>query len=332
MLHILNGDAARMGIEQSGIPGQFVVWPDILYEGPTPLATGEEWIAARAGHLSGVVDDTNDDFVEGYRRNDAALESFRDHDEVVFWFEHDLFDQLLLVRHLWWLKERRARGVEGAGGGEGAERAEGAKGAEGAEGAEGAVTLSLVCRDTYLGPLKPEQFLPLYAERQPITDAQIELGSRVWRTFCGDDPRRLMPFVTSPSRELPYLAAALRRFLEDYPSAANGLSRTEQQLLHAVSAGPLTKHEAFRASARLEEAMYMGDLSFFNIVDALASARHPLLRVDGRIHVTDAGRDVLAARADHIRLNGISRWLGGVHLTPQRLWRWTGSSLLPATA
>jgi hypothetical protein len=189
-----------------------------------------------------------------------------------------------------------------------------------------------VCRDIYLGPLKPEQFLPLFAERQPITDTQIELGSRVWRTFCGDDPTRLMPFVTSPSRELPYLAGALRRFLEDYPSAANGLSRTEQQLLRAVSDRPLTKHEAFRASGGLEEAVYMGDLSFFNIVDALASAAHPLLRVDGKIHVTDTGRDVLAARADHIRLNGISRWLGGVHLTPQHLWRWTGSSLLPATA
>ena len=311
MLHILNGDSARMGIEQSGIPGQFAVWPDILYEGPTPLATGEAWIAARAAHLSGVVDETNDDFVEGYRRNDAALESFRDHDEVVFWFEHDLFDQLLLVRHLWWLKERRAGGADGA---------------------RGAVRLSLVCRDIYLGPLKPEQFLPLFAERQPITDTQIELGSRVWRTFCGDDPTRLMPFVTSPSRELPYLAAAVRRFLEDYPSAANGLSRTEQQLLRVVSDRPLTKSEAFRASAGLEEAMYMGDLSFFNIVDALATAAHPLVRLDGTIHVTDTGRDVLAARADHIRLNGISRWLGGVHLTPQRLWRWTGSSLLPATA
>jgi len=326
MLHILNGDSARMGLEQSGIPGQFVVWPDILYEGPTPLATGEEWIAARAHHLSGVVGQPDDDVVERYRRNDAALESFRDHDEVIFWFEHDLFDQLLLVRHLWWLKERRAGG---AGGDRSAGRA---GGAAGAAGERGAVRLSLVCRDVYLGPLQPEQFLPLFAERQPITDAQIDLGSRVWRTFCGDDPTRLLPFVTTPSPELPYLAAGLRRFLEDYPSAANGRSRTEQQLLRVVSDRPLTKHEAFRASNGLEEAIYMGDLSFFNIVDALESAAHPLLTVDGKIHMTDTGHEVFAARADHIRLNGISRWLGGVHLTAQRLWRWTGSSLLPATA
>jgi len=310
MLHILNGDSARIGLERSGIPGEFVVWPDILYEGPTPLATGEEWIAARTAYLDAIAAQAPGAVAERYRRNDAALEAFRDHDEVVFWFEHDLFDQLLLIRHLWWLNGRGARNAGRA---------------------QDTVRITLVCRDTYLGPLQPAQFLPLFVERQPITDAQIEWGSRAWRAFCGDDPTRLLPFARTPSPDLPFLAPALRRFLEEYPSTANGLARTEQQLLRVLSTGPLTKHAAFRASNDLEEAIFMGDLSFFNIVDALASAPHPLVTDRGTISLTDTGRDVLAARADHIALNGISRWLGGVHLAPQRLWRWTGSSLLPAT-
>jgi hypothetical protein len=301
-----------MGLERSGIPGEVVVWPDILYEGPTPLATGEEWIAARTGHLTSVADSTSDEIAERYRRNDAALESFRDHDEVIFWFEHDLFDQLLLVRHLWWLKERGAGQV----------------------GPAGAVQISLICRDVYLGPLEPEQFPPLFAERQPVTEAQIELGSRVWKAFCGADPTRLLPFAfasnasspsTTASPELPFLAAALRRLLEEYPDAARGLSRTEAQILRAASDGPVSKEQAFLASTELEDAIFMGDLSFFNIVDALASAPHPLLTNDGRISVTATGRDVLAARADHIALNGINRWLGGVHLTDAGTWRWDGS-------
>ncbi len=305
-----------MGLERSGVPGTFVVWPDILYEGPTPLATGEEWIAARTGYLAGVAGPDAADMAAQYRRNDAALESFRAHDEVVFWFEHDLFDQLLLIRHLWWMKERRA---------------------------EGAVRFSLVCRDVYLGPLEPEQFPPLFAERQPITGGQIELGSRAWRAFCSDDPTRLLPFSAQQSPELPYLAAALRRFLQEYPSTRNGLSRTEHQILRVLSDGPVSVGAAFRASTDLEDAIFMGDLSFFNIVGALGSASHPLLWIDEqsdvrkafaerRIGVTDAGHDVLAGGADHVALNGIDRWLGGVHLTPARLWRWTGSSLLPASA
>jgi len=323
MLHVLNGDSARIGLEQSGISGELVVWPDVLYEGPTPLVTGNEWIAARTAHLTahltGIGDRPVDDISTRYRRDDAALESFREHDEVVFWFEHDLFDQLLLIRHLWWMGERGARG---AGGG---------------------TRFSLVCRDTYLGPLKPDAFSALFADRRAITEAQIKLGSQAWIAFCGDDPSRLLPFATAVSPDLPFLRAAIRRFLEDYPSTLNGLSRTQAQILRVASDGPLAVRRAFRESAALEEAIFMGDLSFFNIVEALAHARQPLVAIDELsndslgfaqkpIRVTEAGRAVLAGRADHVALNGIDRWMGGVHLTPKRLWRWTGTSVLRAAS
>jgi hypothetical protein len=34
---------------------------------------------------------------------------------------------------------------------------------------------------------------------------------------------------------------------------------------------------------------------------------------------------VLSAKADHVTLNGIDRWIGGVHLTPSNLWHWDPS-------
>lgn len=54
-----------------------------------------------------------------------------------------------------------------------------------------------------------------------------------------------------------------------------------------------------------------------------AGAAGPDLR-QARIAITPAGRDVLAARADHVRLNGIDVWRGGVHLTgsDRSPWRW----------
>jgi hypothetical protein len=61
--------------------------------------------------------------------------------------------------------------------------------------------------------------------------------------------------------------------------------------------------------------------------------RHPLLRLhdatvwpakyEGDIEITPLGRDVLAGRVDFVQLNGIDRWLGGVHLLgPEAQWRW----------
>ena len=321
MLHVLNGDSARMGLERSGVPGTFVVWPDVLYEGPTPLATGEEWIQTRARHLGSLVVPPDADVIARYRRDDAALEAFRDYDEVVFWLEHDLFDQLLLIRHLWWLRQR----IYGA--------------------APPTPRLSLVCRDIYLGPLNPDEFPPLFEARQPITATQMDTGSRAWRAFCAADPRLLnrmaadrTEYTESHFAELPYLRAALLRHLEEFPSAANGLSRTESQMLRVLHDGPLTFGAAFHASTALEERMFMGDLSFWQIAKTLATAPHPLIAIDpppagrlapqGTLRITETGREVLAGRTDRIALNGIDRWLGGVHLTPAHVYRWNAAELV----
>ena len=41
--------------------------------------------------------------------------------------------------------------------------------------------------------------------------------------------------------------------------------------------------------------------------------------------ITEAGRDILAGRADRVRLCGIDRWIGGVHLSGHGpVWRWSG--------
>ena len=81
----------------------------------------------------------------------------------------------------------------------------------------------------------------------------------------------------------------------------------------------------------------MGDWSFWTVIRRLAQGRNPLLSAalpreempSGRepVALTDAGRRVLAGEADHVALNGIDRWIGGVHLTPSNCWRWNGASL-----
>jgi hypothetical protein len=326
ILHVTNGDCARVLMERSGIPGTFLAWPDVLHEGPTPLVTGEAWLAARSGHVG--ADDPSDPevarFIREYREGDAVLESCAQFDEVVFWFEHDLFDQLLLIRHLWWLREKTGP------------------------------RFSLICGDEYLGLLRPEEFPPMFDRRETITREQIRLGTRAWEAFCGPDPAALVPFADTDHVELPYLRAAIRRQLEEFPSAGNGLARSERQILQVLSEGMRTPDETFVETAKLEESIFMGDLSFWNIVRRLTESPRPLVaaRVEpregrlpsGTLALTADGAAVLAGRADQVALNGVDRWMGGVHLkggsrtaptpagsgtapTSGRLWRWTGSTL-----
>jgi hypothetical protein len=256
-----------------------------------------------------------EDVLRRYREGDAVLESYASHDEMVFWFEHDLFDQLLLIRHLWWLGDKAATRV------------------------------SLVCGDQYLGLLRPDEFPPLFDARRPITAEQMRLGARAWEAFCNADPSGLLPFESADHLELPYLRAAIRRHLEEFPAVANGLARSERQILQVLSEGLRTPEEAFIEAARLEDYIFMGDASFWTIVRRLSECPRPLVAAhvqarpgqlpSGTLTLTADGAAVLAGRADHVALNGIDRWLGGVRLqggsrtapTSQRLWRWTGSTL-----
>ena len=48
-------------------PVRFSAWPDVLHDGPTPLATGDEWIRARTGYLGSMVPEPADEIAAQYR-------------------------------------------------------------------------------------------------------------------------------------------------------------------------------------------------------------------------------------------------------------------------
>src|SRR6185437_15737232 len=118
-----------------------------------------------------------------------------------------------------------------------------------------------------------------------------------------------------------------------------------QEILELVAAGEQQPATLFRAWMEREEAPFMGDASFFARVQGLARRPAPLLAVAGsadgsftlpaecnaptsfqaqELELTPTGHAVLAGEADWIRLAGIDRWLGGVHLRGlESQWRWS---------
>ncbi len=128
------------------------------------------------------------------------------------------------------------------------------------------------------------------------------------------------------------MGEAFDRLSREYPSTRDGLSLTERRVLAAVADGAPDAGTAFvRAGAR-ETRPYLGDTWCFAMMDRMASAPVPLLQVDPAGHpvdrgsglrLTGTGARVLAGGVDHVTLNGIDRWIGGVHLHGRHVqWRW----------
>lgn len=310
-LHIANGTCTTRIIEAAGIPGARSIWADVLYEGPVPAGSDDGVLEARRQFHSGAeaaLDPVND-----MRRWRSVVDAHDTYDELVLWYEHDLFDQLNLIHLLSWLRGRPAAGK----------------------------AVSLVCINTFpghprfkgLGELSPDELASLFDTRRPIREAEYVLAERAWRAFREPTPEPLDALRHGDTAALPYLAAALDRFLQEFPAVGDGLSRSERRLLSVAADQPVALRAVFPGMHDGEEVYYLTDSSLAELATTLSRTSPPLLTIvddeaagERSLHrtvaVTEAGGDVLAGRRDRVAC-GIDRWLGGVHLqNGGHMWRW----------
>jgi hypothetical protein len=323
-LHITNGDCAASTL-RAFLTDRVLVTCDVLHDGPAPLVDGDAWHDVRARWLSSEFEADIEKTRADLAAFDRVVTTPGRHQEIVLWFEHDLFDQLLLIRTLDLLGRAHAEGVAS-----GFSR----------------TSVSLICigefpgveRFVGLGQLDADQLASLLPKRMPVTPEQYALASEAWRAFRRDDPRELHALMVRLKADatcgLPFLHGAIHRLFEEYPSIKNGLSRSAEAILRALEGGPLDASVLFPRTQVEEPRPFMGDLGHFDIVRRLAAARAPLVAIDPTppandlrghmISITDAGRRVLAVDADAVALNGIDEWRGGVHLAgaDRSPWRW----------
>ena len=339
MLHVTNGTSAMNRIHELGLPGYIVSWDDVLHEGPVPTGLdATELRRVRADFIAEADWGEKRDVARQMKVRDDVLAGAPADQEVVLWFEHDLYDQLQLLQVMDRLKNRR-----------------------------GGLVTAIMATD-YLGYQTADRLRQWFEQRQRVTDEQWDLAIRGWDAFRASDPRAVLDLLESittgqPSSSsidgtnlrlkvqaaapLPSLAPALIRLLQQYPSVRSGLSRTETQTLAALSGGPLPARAAYTASNhRVEEAVFMGDKGWWLHVRPLLTGPRPLVGIMGRapddfgdqawwgeeadtptLAITEDGGRVLAGQADHLALNGIDRWLGGVHLQGRTApWRWNDAT------
>lgn len=316
-LHVRCGEDILEKLDQAGIPGDKIRWADVLSEGPLHLHADEtDRQRERAAYLSGRYFVPMTETFREIMGADWRVDQCRHFNETVLWFEADLFDQTILIYLLQRLQAHADR-----------------------------TRISLVCignfpgveRFTGLGQLDAEQLASLFPARRPVTPRQFSLAREAWVALNATHPGELIRLARSRMRALPFLPDAIKRYLAEYPSTTNGLSRTSQLALDEIEAGAHTARDAFRRVQDRETRPFMGDSMFYAVLRELASGLNPLLTgshrglsrlrdnelVQQELWLTPQGQQVLAGRGDWCALFGATRQIGGVTLQgPRPRWRW----------
>lgn len=319
MLHIHNGDASADIAKQTSLPGEHFAFREALIDGPAPSGLSRsEWRRIRARHLSEGYQVDLPACESGLRDQEAKLATFCEHEEVVLWFEHDLFCQIHLIHLLNWFGQQRL----------------------------GETKLSLICIGEFpgkpnfrgLGELDSKEFNSLFPQRQPVTVNQLTIAAAAWQAYTSPTPSQLEKVLEIDTHSLPFLQAALRAHLRRFPSTANGLGAIESLGLELIQNDPQTFENVFQHLGKVEPVYGLGDSQFWTVLARMTQVRQPLLRIqngdsEARLgsvvepkavfEITDVGRKVIKGDADFVELNGIDLWLGGVHLTDkEQMWRW----------
>jgi hypothetical protein len=324
-LHIHSGDSAAGSLRNSTVPGDCFSWREIYIEGPTPGGLSDrEFSIERADYLANFGLDPSD-IIAGRDRKEQTLAEAGKYEEVILWFDSCMYDQTMMIKVIDQASHQNW----------------------------GDTGFSLICVDQGLGALPSEELASLMDIRHEITPEEITLAQNAWKAFTSANPADIEELLAGDCSALPFLADALYRHLEQYPSVRNGLNRSERQILQAVASGASKLGPIFAAATGdVEERPFMGDTSCWDVINKLASCKEPMLDVTGpnlseltqidpdnyepvpkkkinrwTVSITDTGRDVLADKQDYIKLNGIDKWLGGVHLQgPESQWRWDEDS------
>ena len=263
MLHITSGDIAGENLANSGIPGEVFVWHDILYDGPR----NPGWPDAKTLHARSVFLEQatggglNGDYILRTLKDQySKLAAAKDSDGIVLWFDACLFDQSMLTHILTCMLHVGIRNVE------------------------------LLCVDTFpgivpfngLGQLRPSQLASLYDHRSPVTDAQFQFAQTVDKAFALQDLKLFNKFSKMNDAPLPWIPAAVRRWLQEQPDPSTGLGRLESLALEAIQGGCETPGEIFKAVAAADTPpQYWGDITLWAKINALADRDPPLVLIDG---------------------------------------------------
>ncbi len=289
ILHITNGDSFTQKLKQLNLDGDIITWREMLCEGKTLSTVGSEsfW-KTRFEFLNKNYKVSKSWFVEKTLKEYRSLCNHKQQDQIVLWFEYDLFCQVNMLAVISWLKTHRRH-----------------------------AQISLVCSGEQEGQdrlfalceLSDEQLRKLYDNRVELSQDDIEYADYVWQLYCSDNPMRLENLGDFGNYQFDYLKDAVQAHLRRFPSLRNGLNSFENQVLSIAEEKELASKREFVGAVLREENPYgYGDTQISRMMGRLK----PLFTSFNPVKLNKKGLQVLEGQTNYYAfLRNNETYLGG---------------------
>ncbi len=293
-LHVINGDGTAHPFQQSGLPGDVLVWREMLSEGWTPVADDfpafwqqrGDFLARQYGldrqkYETNVVQEVN------------KLLNFSQYDEITLWFEFDLFCQVNLLYLLYFFSKQNL----------------------------GNVRLTLVSPDSHpdllqfrgMGELNGAQLAALWPKRIALTPADLQIGGSVWKAYAAPSPETLKTCLADDDfGPFRFLKKALQHHLSRFPAPETGLGSVERFWLQALQADPSDDVAVMMKFWNQHPDFGFSDVQLRRTLGELKTAG--LVHENGQLSLTDLGEAVVTGRENYRNFAPCPRYLGGVEL------------------
>ncbi|HLV14812.1 MAG TPA: DUF1835 domain-containing protein [Xanthomarina sp.] len=210
-LHITNGGVLTNYLKELDVAGNILTWQEMLCEGPTTSEIDtDEFLIKRKEFLNKFYQiEVNE---SSYKEELHILNNLDSYQEIVLWFEYDLFCHINLLAVISLLNKKKAN-----------------------------LPLYLVCSGRIKGEanlkalpeLTENQLLDHYKNKVKLTEDDKELAISLWRIYCGKDHNLFKPYITQKS-SFKYLSNCLKAHLERFPNLKTGLGVLEENILTLI--------------------------------------------------------------------------------------------------
>ncbi|OKL40370.1 DUF1835 domain-containing protein [Pontibacter flavimaris] len=282
-LHILNGDASVAAFSAAGLPGQVLVWREVLSEGPVFCALpAREFWQKRQEFITSTYGEVPEKYKAKVLDEVQKLEGTGAFFEVVLWFDTDLMCQVNLLYLLQHLHQSNPR----------------------------LLSVCTPARGKNIGLLKPEELGQLFDRRQQLSGEQLEEAAKLWQLYAGSDLLHLQLYLQQMPVPvpLPFLERALQLHLRRFPGCADGLSQTERLLLQLINSGTTSINELMQQFWQQDPGYGFGDVQLQHILSRL---QPDLVQAKEPLSLSFFGERVLEGYASFTPKH---RWLGGVEV------------------